>query len=50
MPQLKSLEVGAMFWAGRDPLETVREVKSLGVSCGQLAIPGTLVLEGEAEA
>jgi sugar phosphate isomerase/epimerase len=48
MPQLKSLEVGAMFWAGRDPLETIREVKSLGVSCGQLAIPGTLVLEGEA--
>ncbi len=39
-----------MFWAGRDPLETVRETKALGVRCGQLAIPGTLDLAGQAAA
>ena len=37
-----------MFWAGRDPLLTVREIKGLGVRCGQLAIPGDLPLEHEA--
>jgi L-ribulose-5-phosphate 3-epimerase len=45
MQVLKDLEIGVMFWAGRDPLETVREVKSLGVRCGQLAIPGDLALD-----
>ncbi len=39
------LEIGVMFWAGRDPLETVREIKSLGVRSGQLAIPGDLILD-----
>ena len=47
--QLNELEIGIMFWAGRDPLETVREVKSLGVRSGQLGIPGDLPLEGAAE-
>jgi sugar phosphate isomerase/epimerase len=50
MPALKDLEVGAMFWAGKDPRETLREVKALGVSCGQLGVPGDMPLEGVAEA
>jgi sugar phosphate isomerase/epimerase len=33
-----------MFWAGRDTLE---EIVSLGVRCGQLGIPGNLVLNGD---
>jgi sugar phosphate isomerase/epimerase len=31
------MEIGVMFWAGRDELA---EIKSLGVSCGQLGIRG----------
>ena len=50
MPDLKPLEIGVMFWAGRDPLETIREVKGLGVRCGQLGIPGDLELDGAADA
>ncbi len=34
-----------MFWAGRDPLETIREVKSLGVRCGQLGVPGHVPMD-----
>jgi len=30
-----------MFWAGRD---TLQEIASLGVRCGQLGIPGDLEL------
>ncbi len=46
MQPLRALEIGVMFWAGRDPVETVREVKSLGnVRCGQLAVPGDLSLD-----
>ena len=41
MPALKDREVGVMFWAGRDQLA---EIKSLGVQCGQLGIPGGLDL------
>ncbi|MBM3739027.1 MAG: sugar phosphate isomerase/epimerase [Acidobacteria bacterium] len=37
-----------MFWAGRDPLETVREVRSLGVSHGQILIPGDVAMDGAA--
>ncbi len=48
MQPLRELEIGVMFWAGRDPLETVREVKALGVRCGQLGIPGDLDLDGAA--
>jgi sugar phosphate isomerase/epimerase len=33
-------EIGVMFWAGRDPAETVAELRALGVRCGQLGIPG----------
>ena len=34
-----------MFWAGRDPLETIREQKSLGVKCGQLGVPGHVPMD-----
>lgn len=37
-------EVGAMFWAGRD---TLAEIRSLGVQCGQLGVPGDLELTGK---
>lgn len=50
MLNLRPLEIGVMFWAGRDPVETLAEVKSLGVRCGQLGIPGGLSLQGAAEA
>lgn len=42
------MEIGVMFWAGRDPLETVREQKSLGVACGQLGIAGNVAMDGAA--
>lgn len=48
MQVLNPLEPGVMFWAGRDPHETLRELKSLGVRCGQMGIPGDLPLEGAA--
>jgi len=50
MPNLKELEVGAMFWATADPVAAIREAKSLGVRCGQLGIPGDLALQGTAAA
>jgi sugar phosphate isomerase/epimerase len=49
MQPLNDMEIGVMFWAGRDPYETVRELKSWGVRCGQLGIPGDLPLDGAAE-
>jgi len=45
MQVLNDFEIGVMFWAGRDPGETLREVKALGVRSGQLAIPGDLSLD-----
>ncbi len=45
MPALNTMEIGIMFWAGRDPLETVREVNTLGVRCGQLGIPGHVPMD-----
>src|SRR5688572_13931730 len=50
MAQLRDLEIGVMFWAGRDPQETIREMKGLGVRAGQLGVPGDLDLKGQAEA
>ena len=41
MPPLAPMEVGVMFWAERDRLA---EIKSLGVRCGQLGIPGSMEL------
>ncbi len=43
MPVLEAMEPGVMFWAGRDKL---RDIKQLGVRCGQLGLPGDLELEG----
>jgi sugar phosphate isomerase/epimerase len=42
MQSLKERETGVMFWAGRD---TLAEIRSLGVRCGQLGIPGDLPLD-----
>jgi sugar phosphate isomerase/epimerase len=42
MQSMKEHETGVMFWAGRDSLE---EICSLGVRCGQLGIPGDLPLD-----
>ena len=41
---------GIMFWAGRDPVETLREIKAYGVRSGQLGVPGDMALDGAAEA
>ena len=46
MQLLSNMQIGVMFWAGRDPHETVRELKSWDVRCGQLGIPGDMPLEG----
>ncbi len=45
MQTVKPMEVGVMFWAERDSLA---EIKSLGVQCGQLGIPGSMDLTGSA--
>jgi sugar phosphate isomerase/epimerase len=50
MQALKDLEIGVMFWGGRDPVETLREVKGLGVRCGQIGIPGDMNLGASARA
>lgn len=50
MQILRDLQIGVMFWAGRDPHETLRELKALGVTSGQLGIPGDFKLEGAASA
>jgi len=50
MPSLEELEIGVMFWAGPDPVETVRAVKELGVQCGQLGIPGDCTLVNASDA
>ncbi len=50
MRLLGDLEIGVMFWAGRDPGETLREVKSLGAKCGQLGVPPELDLASSAKA
>jgi hypothetical protein len=40
MQNVGALEIGVMFWAGENALETLRRVKALGVECGQLGISG----------
>jgi sugar phosphate isomerase/epimerase len=47
MQSLRPLEPGVMFWAGRDSLEDVR---SAGVRCGQLGLPGDMQLTEAAAA
>ncbi len=46
MQLLRDMEIGVMFWAGRDPRETLAELKALGVRCGQMGVPGDLELKG----
>jgi sugar phosphate isomerase/epimerase len=48
MQLLKDMEIGVMFWSGRDPVETIRELKAMGVKCGQIGIPGDMPLAGAA--
>jgi sugar phosphate isomerase/epimerase len=48
MQPLRDMEIGVMFWAGGDPSATLRELKSLGVRCGQIGIPGEMALDGAA--
>lgn len=43
MQDLKDREPGVMFWAGRDSLN---EIRSLGVRCGQLGVAGDVKLDG----
>ncbi len=38
------LETAVMFWAGKDPDETIRELTTRGIHAGQLGIPGDLDL------
>ena len=45
---MQELEIGIMFWAGRDPLTTLRQLKELGVRAGQLGLPGDYALAGQA--
>lgn len=40
MPELNEWETAVMFWAGSDPVATIRELKEMGVRAGQLGIPG----------
>jgi len=48
MQLLRDREIGVMFWAGRDPVETVRELKALGARCGQIGVAGDTPLAGAA--
>ena len=41
-PRFEPLEIGVMFWAGRDPAQTLAELRALGVRYGQLGLPGDL--------
>jgi sugar phosphate isomerase/epimerase len=49
MQDLKDMEIGIMFWGGGDPLDTLREVKALGVRCGQIGIPGDVDISPRAQ-
>jgi len=44
------LEVGAMFWAAPDATAKLRELKSLGVNCGQLGVAGDFPVDDAAPA
>jgi sugar phosphate isomerase/epimerase len=45
MHNLKLMEPGVMFWAGRDRME---EIRGMGVRCGQMGIPGEMELSAAA--
>ncbi len=44
MHKPEPLQTAVMFWAGKDPSETIAELTRLGVHSGQLGIPGDLDL------
>ncbi len=48
MPVLRDMEIGLMFWAGPDPVATIRGVKALGLRCGQLGVPGDYQMDAAA--
>ena len=48
MQAVDQLEIGLMFWAGKDPVQTLRDVKALGVRCGQLGVAGDVPLGKQA--
>ncbi len=48
MQLLRDREIGVMFWAGRDPVETIRELQALGARCGQIGVAGDTPLAGAA--
>ena len=41
---IEPMQVGVMFWGGGEPRETLRKIKSLGVACGQIGLPGDMDL------
>jgi sugar phosphate isomerase/epimerase len=48
MQAVKPMEIGVMFWAGKDPAATLAELTALNVRCGQMGVPGDYALAGEA--
>ncbi|MGH9584614.1 MAG: sugar phosphate isomerase/epimerase family protein, partial [Bryobacteraceae bacterium] len=46
---LEDLEIGLLFWAAADPLQTLDEIKPFGLRAGQLGIGGELRLDRAAE-
>ncbi len=49
MHRVGELEIGVMFWAKEGAIETIREVKALGVQCGQLGIGGDYPIGGHTQ-
>jgi sugar phosphate isomerase/epimerase len=45
MSELKTWEIGVMFWAGEQPSETIKTLLDLGFGCGQIGVPGKLELD-----
>src|SRR5580692_5839558 len=43
-PESPINETAVMFWAGKDPSETLAELTALGIQSGQLGLPGDLDL------
>ncbi len=41
---IQPLQVGVMFWGGGEPRRTLRNIKSFGVTCGQIGLPGDMEL------
>ncbi len=45
---LEDLEIGLIFWAEPDAVQSLRKAKEFGVRCGQIGFPGDLPLDGAA--